>query len=56
MILCRPDRLHRIASRCGPDGIGIHGEAVADLGKAAVVVPFRDMAEVQFLEAVGGIA
>jgi len=55
-ILCRMGWLNKTANRNGADGIGIYGEAVADLPRPAVVVPFGDMAEMQFLEAVSGAA
>ena len=49
-------RLNKTVRRYGADGIGIDGKAVTDLGRPAVVVPFGDMAEMQFLEAVSGAA
>ena len=50
MILRRADRLNEAVRRYSAKGVWVHGMAVADLERAAVVVPFRDEAEVHLLE------
>ena len=55
-ILCRMGRLHETVRRHRADGIGVNSKTMANLGRPAVVVPFGDMAEVQFLEAMSGTA
>jgi len=49
-------RLNKTVRRHRADGIGVDSQAVADLGRPAVVVPFGDMAKVQLFEAVSGTA
>jgi len=55
-IFSREGRLNKAAKRYGAEGIGIDSETMADLIRPAVVVPFGDEAEMQFLEAVRGAA
>ena len=50
------DRLNKTANRRRADRVGIDGKAVADLERAAVVIPFGDKAEGQLLHIVSGTA